>query len=479
MEGENGTWQLREQDAWVPANPANAPPPPDKPKSAGSTASAPGRANLVPLLAVGGVLALCLCAVVGFLALNALGVITTQVNLFGTATPTFSALNATPVRTSTATQSNRTETPLVTFEPTGALPSDTPIPVRTDTPAATVPGPDLPQTFVAFDADFFAEECPLFEGTNETREYGCSLGEYFMLHKAATTRYSFYDEPYEDAVVEASGYFIEGTGKYEYGIVFRANTEGTLYYVFTVTNDGRYNVSKYQNDKYTDLIPYTNSPLVNTGDDSSNTFKVVTRGSRFDFYLNDEFLNTVTDTTISGGVAGLFFYNAEAETEVGFDQFTISTFTPPVPTATPDAQNIVPTPTTASALATGVATSVPAKPGVYVSNLRVAPRAPKRGQPVSFFATFINSTGKGQNHKWLVEIWQTDTNKRYGQADGAQHEIPAGTHERATGDSWKVAGGGPCIAFRAHVVYEDDQARRVSFLRTNGSELWLPFQVCP
>ena len=77
----------------------------------------------------------------------------------------------------------------------------------------------------------------------------CDFGEYNMLHKQATTRYSYYDVVYNDAVVEGTGYFIEGKGKYEYGLVFRGNTDGTEYYVFTVTNDGKYNVALYQNEK--------------------------------------------------------------------------------------------------------------------------------------------------------------------------------------------------------------------------------------
>src|SRR5207253_5762455 len=133
------------------------------------------------------------------------------------------------------------------------------------------------------------------------------------------------------------------------------------------------------------------------------------------------------------------------------DQLTISTFTPPTPTSTPDAAN--PTPTTKTIPTTVVAPTAALKPGVYVNSLRFTPHTPKRGQPVTFFATFTNSTGKPQSFKWLVEIWEQDPNKKnpYGQADGQQHAIPSGISELATGDSWKVAGGGPCVAFRARV----------------------------
>ncbi|MCC7160921.1 MAG: hypothetical protein IT331_00360 [Anaerolineae bacterium] len=361
-----------------------------------------------------------------------------------------------------------------TFEPPV---SETPSPDQTSTAPNASPTPDVPETFVAFDADFMGEPCPLFEGDNDVRAYGCDFGEYYMLHKQATTRYSYYDVDYADAVIEANGYFHEGSGKYEYGIVFRASADGTAYYILVVTEDGHYNVARYQDKKYTDLIPYTSSPIVATGVDNGNTLKVVMRGDRFDFYLNDQFLDTVTDDALASGTAGLFFYNDTANTEVRFDQFTISTFSPP-PTTTPE-------PTSPSGTATPTAPSVAptaaVRPGIYVTGLRFAPGAPKRGQPMTFYATFLNTTGRDQNYKWLVEIWETNTNKKnpYGQADHLEQLIPTGANERATGDSFKVAGGGPCISFRAHVVFVDDQGRRVPFLRTNGVELWVPFQVCP
>lgn len=467
MEPENGNWQIRVGDAWVPANP-NSPPPPPQGTNADGSASARSN-NLIPILALGGSLGVCVCFAVVYLGMSALGVLPSQFNFFGRGTPTQVALPATATPAAT-------ETPLATLVPTEVLPSETP---TIATPGAGTPLPTLaiPQTYKAFDADFAADPCPLFEGNNDTREYGCDFGEYYMRHKEATTRYTFYDVPYDDGILEANGYVNSGAGKYEYGLVFRANTEGTLYYVFTVTNDGKYNVSLYKNEKYTDLIPYTASSAVRTGGFDENHFKVVMRGAQFDFYLNDQYLDSVINTSISSGVAGLFFYNAEPDVEVAFDQFSVLTFTPPLPTATPDAGVVTDTPTPES----GLATVPPFKPGVYVNSVRLSPRAPKRGEPVTFFVSFVNSTGKAQNFKWLVEIWENDPDKKnpYGQADALQQAIPNGLNERGTGDSWKVAGGGPCVPFRARVVYEDDQSRRIPFKRTNGADLWVPFQVCP
>ncbi len=231
IEPENGAWQIQQNDVWIAADPKTYPAP--------MNAQNKTRSNNLPLfIAIAAILSFCVCGIGAYALLNATGLITTQVNLFRTTTPTGSAViaTATPTFVALATQTpvaTVIETPTATL--TTAITEDSPTPTNTIA-AATV---ELPETFVAFDANFFADECPLFEGSNETRAYGCDFGEYYMLHKQATTRYTFYDAEYDEAVVDATGYFIDGSGKYEYGVVVRGNTEGTAYYVFTVTNDGQ------------------------------------------------------------------------------------------------------------------------------------------------------------------------------------------------------------------------------------------------
>lgn len=468
MEAETGAWQIQQNDTWAAADPKTYPAPANAQNKTSSV-------NLPLFIALAAILFFCVCGVGTFVLLNTTGVITTQFNLMRTATPTFAALiSPTPMPSATLPPPSVTLLPPPTPSPADATatPSDKPVNPTVQPTAST------PTTFTAFDAAFSAADCPLFEGSNEVRDYSCEQDEYYMLHKQATTRYVYYDTPFSDAVIEANGYLIQGSGKYEYGVVFRASTDGTLYYVFTVTNDGKYNVALYKDKKYTDLIPYTASSAVVTGN-GTNSFQVAARGDKFDFYLNGQYLNTVTDSTIPDGAAGLFFYNAEPNAAVGFDRFTISTFTPPPPTATADANA---SPTAAPAPTdTAPAPTVAIKPGVYVSSLRFTPRAPKRGEPVVFLPTFVNTTGKPSSFKWLVEIWEASGNKKnpYGQADAVQQQIPTGTAELATGNAWKVAGGGPCIPFRARVVYEDDQTQRIPFRQTNGQDLWVNFQVCP
>lgn len=482
LNAESGKWLVRQGDTWTEADPyATA-------TSVSPVPAAPSSNTRLPvLIALGGVIFLGIVCLGTTAILAGMGIVKVDLSLFGKAAPTSIAL----LRTSTPTP-NTSTTPTVTVTASTATLTTT----STATPLATTPSvtitstvslpifentPIIPASYLAWDADFIVN-CDLFVGENEIRKYGCENNEYVMLNKQATTRYAYYDVQYSDAIIEGQGHWVSGEGKREYGIIFRANEAGTLYYVFTVTEDGKYNVAVYKNEKYTDLIPYTASPLVNTGS-TPNRFKVVMQGSHLDFFLNNQYIGSADDNSIASGVTGFFLYNDKPNVEVAFDQLTVSTFSPPTPssaTAVPTNQDSTPT------LATDVpdnqaATPTPLalKPGVYIANLRRSPVLAKRGQPITFFPTFVNSTGKAQDYRWLVEIWQQSSNKRYGQADALQRSIPVGTHELATASNWKVAGGGPCESFRARVVYEDDQSRRISFLRTNGTEYWQTFQVCP
>jgi hypothetical protein len=139
------------------------------------------------------------------------------------------------------------------------------------------------------------------------------------------------------------------------------------------------------------------------------------------------------------------------------------------PTAIPSSPTLLPaTPTRAIA------------PGVYVTGLRLSPPAPKRGEGITFFVTFLNAFGQKKDHRWRVEIWRLEeTKSSFGVTDGKQPTIAPGTSELATFDNWKLTGGGPCESFRARVIWEDESQHRTPFTQPDGAELWRNFQVCP
>lgn len=151
---------------------------------------------------------------------------------------------------------------------------------------------------------------------------------------------------------------------------------------------------------------------------------------------------------------------------------------PPSPTLQPTRKPALVLPT---ATAAPVATSTPAAPpGVYVTNMRVDPTEPKNLQHLTFFPTFLNTTGSAQNYKWCAEFFQPDNFKKsFGITPCTNGTVPAGTSELATDPNWRIVSGGSCIAFLARVVYIDTSNARVPFLKPDGGDFWFSFQVCP
>jgi hypothetical protein len=60
------------------------------------------------------------------------------------------------------------------------------------------------------------------------------------------------------------------------------------YYLFLVSSDGYYQVSRRVNGADKVLSAWIESPVVNPGFDQPNTLRVVARGSEFQFYVNGE-----------------------------------------------------------------------------------------------------------------------------------------------------------------------------------------------
>jgi hypothetical protein len=152
-------------------------------------------------------------------------------------------------------------------------------------------------------------------------------------------------------------------------------------------------------------------------------------------------------------------------------------------TSTP---TVEPSPTPAATAASGgqpppatktIAPSYP--PGVYVTRLRVSPAQPKRGELVTFTATFVNSTGAPQTYKWLVQIYDATTNKGFGNTAVQSVTVPVGTHDIAAASNWKVTGGGPCLPFYAQAQFQDENKNRHPFASTGGGVVSYNFQVCP
>ncbi len=110
-----------------------------------------------------------------------------------------------------------------------------------------------------------------------------------------------------------------------------------------------------------------------------------------------------------------------------------------------------------------------APPGVWGVSVRVDPSPPKRGQQLTFFVTFLNTTGAVQHRKWYVKIFPPDSKNSKGETPKVDNDLPVGTSEFQSGQ-WSLTGPGPCEEFLARVFWIDQSNNNVvEFIKPDQS----------
>lgn len=230
--------------------------------------------------------------------------------------------------------------------PTATLaPTRVPMPTLTLTPTL-IPHPSPTSTPVSDTTSVFTDDftssCILPKEDDVDHTYKCENGEYTMLLKTAdSARWVFYPIPFDDAVVEMNARVISGSGDIEYGVVLRMSKDGNNGYVFGLTNNGEYGAYLYSSQGWIELVSPTASSAVKTGT-AKNRLKLIAQRNQIAFYVNDQFLNTVTDSTLSEGFGGFYFSGRSPNVKVAFSDLSVSqinrplTLPRPKPTPTPE-----------------------------------------------------------------------------------------------------------------------------------------------
>jgi serine/threonine protein kinase len=91
------------------------------------------------------------------------------------------------------------------------------------------------------------------------------------------------------------------------GMLFRADVTNSKFYYWRVCQDGTYSLLRYVSNSGSTskiLIPSTNASF-NTGLNQSNLLTVVVKGHTFDFYINKQEVDSISDGTYNQGQIGL------------------------------------------------------------------------------------------------------------------------------------------------------------------------------
>ena len=97
---------------------------------------------------------------------------------------------------------------------------------------------------------------------------------------------------------------ISGASDSSYGVIFRLQENGGFrYYCFMVTDTGGYEVALVDRGDTTTLIP--RRPVAHLQPEAMNRIAVVGDGSQFTFYVNDHYVDALTDHTLSQRQVGI------------------------------------------------------------------------------------------------------------------------------------------------------------------------------
>jgi len=90
------------------------------------------------------------------------------------------------------------------------------------------------------------------------------------------------------------------------GIIFRSDSAGANFYIFSIGQDGNYFLDSYKNDSSLKGLSSGPSSAIKTGLNQSNLVAVVAQGSSFYLYVNQQYVATAHDSTYGSGEIGVF-----------------------------------------------------------------------------------------------------------------------------------------------------------------------------
>src|SRR2546423_1454726 len=111
------------------------------------------------------------------------------------------------------------------------------------------------------------------------------------------------------------------------GIIFRSDPTNTKFYLFRVGQDGSYDLYLYVDTTGSNaqLLAQGSSSAIHTGLNHPNKIAVIANGSNLSFYVDQQFIVSIKDTTYQSGSIGVFADDQTNPTEVAFSNAKVWT----------------------------------------------------------------------------------------------------------------------------------------------------------
>lgn len=108
------------------------------------------------------------------------------------------------------------------------------------------------------------------------------------------------------------------------GLIFRSNSNGSKFYLLQFNTDGTYEMYGYVNSNGTDarsLLSSTTTAM--KGLNQPNLITLIARDNQFTFFVNKQYVDTVSDGLYKGGQIGLMAYYKSSPTEVAYSNLQV------------------------------------------------------------------------------------------------------------------------------------------------------------
>jgi uncharacterized protein YneR len=112
------------------------------------------------------------------------------------------------------------------------------------------------------------------------------------------------------------------TGSSDYGITFRKDLDGNLYY-FAIDSDGMYSLFKYYGGGWSALIDRTRSSAINKN--QPNELALIMEGDHIILFINNQFISEKRDDSIKKGITSLAMelFEPDQQAVVEFDNVVL------------------------------------------------------------------------------------------------------------------------------------------------------------
>ena len=131
------------------------------------------------------------------------------------------------------------------------------------------------------------------------------------------------------------------------GIIFRANSSQNTFYLFRIGIDGSYFLELYKGNTTPILLSDGYSAAITPGLGQQNVIAVIAVQNTLTLYVNQQYVATATDTSLSSGAIGVVAYDDSVPTDIVFSNaqvWDLSGSATSTPTPTPSG-SATPTPT--------------------------------------------------------------------------------------------------------------------------------------